>query len=128
MSGIAKLVTPGGGGVSLTPGGSIAADITLNLPTTADTLVGRATTDTLSNKTGLSATATAANNLRGTVTFSAATTKAVMFGVAEPDASYFIALSGNATGYCWVTSKATTGFTINCSVSNSNAVDWLLIR
>ena len=76
----------------------------------------------------ISQTATEAKNLRGTATFAAATSIAVTFGTAEPDASYFIALSGNAAGYCWVTAKGTGGFTINCSASNSNTVDWHLIR
>ena len=30
--------------------------------------------------------------------------------------------------FCWVTGKSNTGFSINCSVSNSNSVDWILIR
>lgn len=78
--------------------------------------------------TGISATTTKANNLRGTATFVAATTVAVVFGVAEANASYFVALGGNAAGFCWVTGKGTGGFTINCSASNSNATDWILIR
>ena len=80
------------------------------------------------NVNSISATATEAKNLRGTATFAAATTVVVTFGTAEPDASYFISLSGNAAGFCWVTGKGTSGFTINCSASNSNAVDWHLIR
>jgi len=82
----------------------------------------------LYNVTSISSGGVVGTNLRGTATFAAATTKAVAFGTAEPDASYYVALSGNAAGYCWVTSKATTGFTINCSASNSNTVDWILIR
>jgi hypothetical protein len=82
----------------------------------------------LYNVGSISAGGTVGTNLRGTATFAAATTKAVTFGTAEPDASYYVTLSGNAAGYCWVTSKSTTGFTINCSASNSNAVDWILIR
>jgi hypothetical protein len=78
--------------------------------------------------TGISATTTKANNLRGTATFVAATTVAVVFGTAEADANYFVALEGNAAGYCWVTAKATTGFTLNCAVSNSNATDWIMVR
>ena len=34
MTGIAKLMTPGGGGVSLTPASSIASDVTVNVPVT----------------------------------------------------------------------------------------------
>jgi hypothetical protein len=78
--------------------------------------------------TGISATTTPANNLRGTATFVAATTVAVVFGTAEADAAYFIALGGNAAGYVWPSAKATSGFTINCAASNSNPTDWILIR
>lgn len=77
---------------------------------------------------GISATTVKANNLRGTASFVAATTIAVVFGTPEADAAYFIALGGNAAGYVWPTAKATTGFTINCSASNSNSTDWILIR
>lgn len=82
----------------------------------------------LYNVKSISSTGTVGSNLRGTATFSAGTTAAVSFGTAEPDSSYYVALSGNAAGYCWVTSKSTSGFTINCSASNSNSVDWILIR
>jgi hypothetical protein len=77
---------------------------------------------------GISGTATASKNLRGYATFAASTSVAVTFTNAEPDANYYVSLSGVAQGYCWVTSKATTGFTINCSASNSSSVDWHLIR
>jgi len=77
---------------------------------------------------GISGTGTPANNLRGTATFAAATSVAVSFATAEPDASYLVALGGNAAGYCWVTAKGTGGFTINCSAANSNSTDWHLLR
>lgn len=76
----------------------------------------------------ISGTITPGNNLRGTANFAAATTVAVAFAVNEPDSAYTVALGGNLAGFCWVTSKATTGFTINCSASNSNPTDWHLIR
>jgi hypothetical protein len=82
----------------------------------------------LYNLKSISGTPTVGSNLRGNVTFSASTTTTVSFSTAEPDSSYFIALGGNAAGYCWVTNKTTTGFTINCSASNSNSTDWILIR
>jgi hypothetical protein len=80
------------------------------------------------NITGISSSATAAQNLRGTVTFAAASTVAVVFANAEPDANYFIALSGNAAGYCWPSGYTTAGFTINCSAANSNVTDWIMVR
>jgi hypothetical protein len=78
---------------------------------------------------GLSATTTRAENLRGQVTFTSGSTKAVSFATAEPDASYFITLGGNVDERFWVTNKATLGFTINSSNATSTAVvDWHLIR
>jgi len=78
---------------------------------------------------GISGTSTSANNLRGSVTFATAATAAVSFGTNEPNATYYVALSGSANETFWVTSKATTGFTINSSNGSSTAtVDWLLIR
>jgi hypothetical protein len=77
---------------------------------------------------GISGTTTQAKNLRGSVTFAAAATVAVIFPVAEPNTSYFIAISANANKTFWVTSKATSGFIVNASVSGSDTVDWILIR
>ncbi len=50
-----------------------ASDITINLPSTADTLVGRATTDTLTNKSISGATNTLSNIGNGSLTNSAIT-------------------------------------------------------
>jgi len=81
----------------------------------------------------ISATQTQGNNLRGTCTFSAASTCAVSFSSNEPDASYFVALGGNAAAAAnvmpyGVTTKTVSGFTITATVSNSNSVDWILIH
>jgi hypothetical protein len=79
---------------------------------------------------GLSGTTTAANNLRGSATFSAGTTVAVTFGTAESDASYQVMLTPNAdpVGRLWVSGKGTGGFTINNSSSTSINVAWFLVR
>jgi len=61
MSGITKLMTAGGGGVSLTPASSIASDVTVQVPSVNDTLVGLAATQTLTNKTLTSPTLTTPN-------------------------------------------------------------------
>lgn len=65
---------------------------------------------------------------QGTVTFSAATTAAVTLTRYQPDTNYRISLGGNAAGYTWVTAKTTSGFTLNCSILNSNATEWILGR
>jgi hypothetical protein len=77
---------------------------------------------------GIAAKDISANNLAGTAAFSAGTSIAVTFPVAEANANYLIFLDSPANQTLWVTSKATTGFTINSSVSNSTTVGWLLIR
>lgn len=72
---------------------------------------------------------TRVNNLRGSATFATSGTRAVTFGTAEADALYHIVVTGNVDENFWVTSKATTGFTINSSnASSTAAVDWILIR
>lgn len=65
----------------------------------------------------------------GTVTFRASTSVVVTFAQAASNITYQVALSGNAAGFCWVnpTDKTLTGFTIHCSVSNSNSTDWTVI-
>jgi hypothetical protein len=65
-------------------------------------------------------------SMGGTVTFAAATTATVTFSTAMPNTNYYIGLGGNAAGYCWYTNKATTGFVIHCSASNSNVTDWVV--
>jgi hypothetical protein len=77
---------------------------------------------------GIAARDTSANNLAGTATFSASTSVAVTLPNAEPDANYLIFFDNPANQTLWVTSKSTTGFTINSSASNSTTVGWLLIR
>jgi hypothetical protein len=125
-SGVGIFNTSHAGVVPASPGGT-STTLAASGTWTA-TFTGTWTFPKLISLVGISGTATAANNLRGTATFSSATTVAVTFGVSEPDTSYQVALGGNAAGYCWVTSKATGGFTINCSASNSNPTDWFLIR
>lgn len=78
---------------------------------------------------GLSALGVQANNLRGQATFATAATVAVTFDRAEPDTDYFVALAGSVNETFWVTSKTTTGFTLNSSNASSTAtVDWILVR
>lgn len=68
-----------------------------------------------------------APGMTGTATFVAATSVNVTFSPALPaGTTYKVALSGNGAGYAWAVSKTNTGFTINCSASNSNAVDWTI--
>jgi hypothetical protein len=77
---------------------------------------------------GIAARDISANNLAGTATFAASTTFVVLFPRAETDANYLIFFDNPANQTLWVTSKTTSGFTINSSVSNSTTVGWLLIR
>lgn len=65
-------------------------------------------------------------SLSGTATFSAATTCAVSFSYTRPNANYKIALAPQDNKTYWITSKSTTGFTINASGSTSASIDWML--
>ena len=76
----------------------------------------------------ISGTATPGKNLRGSATFSAATTATVTFAKPEPDANYFVALGSTSNNTFWWSNKTANGFTVNCSASISGTVDWLLIR
>lgn len=78
---------------------------------------------------GISGTATRANNLRGVEALAAVATKTVTFATAEADASYYVQLTPSATnGGCWVTAKGVGGFTINFNAAFTGNVDWLLVR
>jgi hypothetical protein len=66
--------------------------------------------------------------MSGKAAFVSATTVAVAFTNPLPtNINYKVALGGNAAGYCWPSAEATTGFTINCSASNSNSTDWSIV-
>lgn len=66
--------------------------------------------------------------LTGSVTFSAATSKAVTFTTAEPSANYHIWFASPEDNFLWATSKTTTGFTANAKNSSSATFRWQLIR
>jgi hypothetical protein len=78
----------------------------------------------LTNLRGISASSSKSNNLHGTCTFAAAATCNVAFANNEPDGSYFVATGGVVQ----VVSKTASGFTMQATSTNSNAVDWILIR
>lgn len=66
--------------------------------------------------------------LTGSVTFAAASTAAVTFTTAEPTANYNVIVEAPEQRTVWITSKATTGFTINLSSSSSATYLWTVIR
>ena len=68
--------------------------------------------------------------LTGSGQFSAATSVAVLFDVAEPNTSYRVSVTptANANGNIWVSSKATSRFTVNSSGSSSATFDWVIVR
>jgi len=56
-------------------------------------------------------------------------TVAVVLPVALPDTNYRVAVSANQNQTIWVTSKTTTGFTLNSSIAGSTAtVEWMIMR
>lgn len=77
---------------------------------------------------GISAVATPAENLRGSVTFASSTTATVTFPNAEVDGNYYVALGPQANKTFWVSGKGTSGFTINASSSSSDTVEWIMVR
>lgn len=68
------------------------------------------------------------NAFSGTATFAAATTVAVSFAAAQPDANYGVVLGPTANKTFWVTAKGVNGFTLNASSTSSDAVDWFVYR
>lgn len=66
----------------------------------------------------------------GSVTLTALDlTKAVTFPTSMPNANYRVAIErgGNAASVLWVTSKATTGFTLNASVGVTETVGYIAV-
>jgi len=103
-----------------------------------DTLIGGLTYNTgpagmrATGIKGISQSTTVANNLAGTDTFSAATTKVVTFANNETNANYRVMITWTADPGAgvrwWVSGKGTTGFTVNVSTANSATFDWMIIR
>lgn len=77
---------------------------------------------------GIAARDTAANNLAGSSSFSASTTRTVTLPVAEADANYLIFLEARANQKLWISTRTNTTFTVESDVSSSNGFGWLLIR
>lgn len=63
----------------------------------------------------------------GTATISSGSTVAVTFGTEMSDANYAVNLTPHADVNVYVTSKATTGFTINRNGTGSLTVDWAVV-
>lgn len=66
--------------------------------------------------------------VNGTATFAAATTVAVTLAAPEADTTYKILVEGVSARTYWPSAKTVTGFTLNASASNSDAVTWFLLR
>lgn len=66
--------------------------------------------------------------LAGTVTFAAATSAAVTFTTAEPNSAYNVLIDAPENRTVWITSKSTTGFTVNVSSSSSATYGWVIVR
>lgn len=64
----------------------------------------------------------------GTKAFVASTTAAVTLPWTQQDAAYNVSIDSGADNYFWVTSKTTTGFTINAKTSTSETVGWTVVR
>lgn len=64
----------------------------------------------------------------GTATFANSTTVVVAFSPVEPDTNYRVVLGPRGNKTFWVTSKTTTGFTLNASSTSTDLVDWVVLR
>lgn len=64
----------------------------------------------------------------GSATFAAATSVAVTLATPEMNTDYMVLVEPVANRTYWISAKATTGFTINASGSNSDTVAWALFR
>ena len=64
----------------------------------------------------------------GSVTFSAATTAAVTFSVAEANANYDVWFASPEDNFLWAVSKTTAGFTATAKNSTSATFRYLIIR
>lgn len=110
------------GGISQMPGGGI--DIDGGSP-------GRVR---VTGMNSISGTGTAGRNLRGRFTAATEdvglTNKAITFPNAEPDASYYVMLTGNKDRKLWWSSRTASGFTINTDTAwvAGDVVEWLLVR
>jgi hypothetical protein len=67
-------------------------------------------------------------SITGTATFAAGTTIAVVLDNELPNTDYRVAVEATENNTFWITSKATTGFTINAASSSSATVGWVLTR
>lgn len=83
---------------------------------------------TIKGLQGIASRDTPAQNLAGTSSFAASTTKVVTLPVPETNAGYLIFLEPRANQKLWVSSRTATDFTVESDVSSSNGFGWLLIR
>ncbi len=126
---IATMTLSNGGGLAIASptGGNIDRSLNVASATFLNGLASQVASGSginLYNVRGLSASSSISNNLRGTCTFSGAATCAVVFANNEPNANYFVMVGGIVN----VSAKAVTGFTLTATGTNSNAVDWMLVR
>lgn len=82
---------------------------------------------------GISNTSTQANNLRGSVSLTTATTAVITFATAEADANYFpfvtfIGTAGVSQPYVVASSKLTTGFTVDWTGNFTGTLVWMILR
>jgi len=62
---------------------------------------------------------------RGSATFAAEASKAVVFGAAFADTNYRITLAPDGNVASWYADKAVGGFTIHTSAGHTGDVDWV---
>lgn len=121
-----RSITISGGNLTVSGTSAINQNVTTSAsPTFAGLFVNGGTT--LSG-----ATLTLSNNVRGIsqAITSSASTHAVTFATAHPDANYAVLCSPSFDTKCFVTGKTATGFTLNFSPAAglADTVDWFVVR
>ena len=64
----------------------------------------------------------------GTVAFTGQDAQPVTLSPAMPDTNYFVTATASEPVACWVTEKATTGFTVRTTGPINGSVDWILVQ
>lgn len=121
MPGGTKLLTSGGGGVTITPATNIASDVTVSVPSVTDTLVNLTSTQTLTNKTLTSPVITDISSTDGALTTPTITsptiTGAVMSSMASSVLTSGTAITTTTTSF--TASIATTTLTVTAVASGT---------
>ena len=136
MTGSTKLMTPGGGGVTLQPASSIAADVTVSVPSVNGTVLIPGQASALTAKTAVASTSGTSIDFTGipswvkriTVMFSGVSTNGTsLLQIQIGSGSFTTSGYVSAAGYNGTYTSATTGFVIDGSHSAAVVLSGALV-